>query len=321
MPTKWIAAGAALVVVIVVCLVIVLLAVASDRSTTTVEPTTSTSSSTTSTTPRPTPSTAAEPSDVSVQLSSITVQGRDRTALEIAPAQVAPGTRLPVVVVLHGLGVNAQAMSRTADWRGAVARDGFLAVFPQGVSDSWNLGPCCPPANLLGVPDRAYLDALVAELVARDDVDAERMYLTGFSNGALMVYRYACDRPEVFAAVAPMAGSNVTGCAPPQPVSLLHQHGDADLVVPYGGGIGLGSLVSSAPFPAVRSSVGAWAAADGCSEPPAVSEGDGVVRTQWSTCADGARVELVTVPGKGHDWLTTPNHDPLEEMLTFFGLT
>ena len=151
----------------------------------------------------------------------------------------------------------------------------FIAVFPQGVNDSWNMGPCCPPANLIGVADPAFLDALVADMIDRDDVDESRMYLTGFSNGALMVYAYACDHPEVFAAVAPMAGTNVTGCRPDRPVSLLHQHGDADLVVPYGGGVALGSLVSSAPFPSVEDSVAAWAAADGCSAEPTVVHGRG----------------------------------------------
>jgi polyhydroxybutyrate depolymerase len=212
-------------------------------------------------------------------------------------------------------------MTRVADWRGAVAADRFVAVFPQGLANSWNLGPCCPPANLVGTDDRAFLDVLVETVRGRDDVDPERTYMTGFSNGALMVYAYTCQRPGVFAAIAPMAGSNVTGCRPTEPISLLHQHGDADLVVPYNGGLGIGSLISSAPFPPVRDSVGAWAVADGCSSTPSVSEEADVVRTEWDGCADGTRVELVTVPGKGHDWPRRGDYDPLEELLGFFGIS
>jgi polyhydroxybutyrate depolymerase len=319
--TKWIVAGLVLGGVVVVSLIVLVASLRDGGSTRAVESTSTSSSSTTtptSTAPDQRP-TSTEPEDVAVETLELRVGGAERTSIVISPA--APSAQpVPVVVVLHGLGVNAQAMSRTAAWREAVARDGFVAVFPQGTNNSWNMGPCCPPANLTGVADRAFLDALVAELTSRPEVDTERMYLTGFSNGALMVYTYGCEHPEVFAAIAPMAGTNVTGCRPAVPLSLLHQHGDADLVVPYGGGVALGSLVSSAPFPPVQDSVAAWAAADGCDAEPLVTPGPDVVRTVWSGCADGTRVELVRVTGKGHEWLRAGSYDPLEELLDFFGI-
>ncbi len=321
-PTKWIVAGLVLGGVVVISLIVLVASLRGGEGTGTVEPTTtSTTVPSTSSSQPPGRPTTTEPEDVVVETLTLQVGGATRTSTVISPVDVTPGEQLPAVLVLHGLGVNASAMSRTADWRAAVADDRFIAVFPQGVNDSWNMGPCCPPANLIGVADRAFLDALVADMVDRDDVDGSRLYLTGFSNGALMVYAYACDHPEVFAAVAPMAGTNVTGCRPDRPVSLLHQHGDADLVVPYGGGVALGSLVSSAPFPSVEDSVAAWAAADGCSAEPTVVTDADVVRTEWSGCADGTRVELVKVPGKGHVWLTKGNYDPLTELLDFFGLS
>ena len=322
--TKWIVAGLVLGGVVVISLIVLVAALRDGGGTGTAGPTTTSTTATPTSRPGSTTAdrpTTTEPVDVSVEPLSLRVGGVQRTSTVISPTDASPDEQLPVVVVLHGLGVNANAMSRTADWRGAVARDRFIAVFPQGVNDSWNMGPCCPPANLIGVADLAFLDALVADLTARSDVDDERMYLSGFSNGALMVYTYACTRPEVFAAVAPMAGTNVTGCRPTRAVSLLHQHGDADLVVPYGGGVALGSLVSSAPFPAVEDSVAAWASADGCAADPVVRTDAEVVRTEWSGCADSTRVELVKVPGKGHVWLTKGSYDPLEELLGFFGLS
>ncbi len=319
-PTKWIVTGLVLGGAAVILLVVLLASLRGGGGTEQVDVTTTTRSVAPTTRPATRSSTTA-PSDVDESKVTLQVGGTARAATVVAPIDVAPGERLPTVVVLHGLGVNAMAMSRVADWRGAVAEDNFIAVFPQGVSDSWNLGPCCPPANLLGVPDMAFMDSLVAELGRRDDVDPARMYLTGFSNGALLVYRYACEHPGTFAAVAPMAGTNVTGCRPDRPVSLLHQHGDADLVVPYRGGVALGSLLSSAPFPPVEDSVAAWAAADGCAtDPTVVTEGQ-VVRTRWKGCGDDTRVELVRVPGKGHEWPTVDGYDPLTELLGFFGIT
>ena len=293
-----------------------------DEGTRQVESTTTTSDRPASSTVTTDPATTGptEPADVEVTDEAVQMGATSRTYKVIAPLDVGADERLPLVVVLHGLGLDAQGMSRAADWRGAVAADRFVAVFPQGVSNSWNMGPCCPPANLLGVPDLAFLDRVFEQMTARSDIDAARLYLTGFSNGALTVYTFACTRPGLLAAIAPMAGTNITGCKPEQPLSLLHQHGDADLVVPYEGGLAIGSLVSSAPFPPVEDSVAAWAAADGCAAGPARSDEDGVERVEWSGCADGTEVQLVRIPGKGHEWLRLPSFEPLDELLSFFDI-
>ncbi len=236
----------------------------------------------------------------------------------LSPADVAPGEQLPVVVVLHGLTVDSDTMSRAADWRGAVARDRFVAVFPQGVFDSWNAGPCCPPASALGSDDLGYLDEVVRQVDTRADVDPGRRYLTGFSNGGVMSYAVACARPGVYAAVAPMAGSNLADCTPEEPVSLLHVHGDPDPVVPYDGRPTLSQILSSAPFPRVPDSVAEWARASGCAgAPERVEETPGVVRQVWSGCGEGARVELLTHPGNQHRWPNAPL-DGLDAVLRFF---
>ena len=129
------------------------------------------------------------------------------------------------------------------------------------------------PANLLGVADRAFLGDLVSELAARPDVDAERVYLTGFSNGALMVYALACELPGRSRRSRPWPAPTYRAAHRPEPRRLLHQHGP-DLIVPDGGGWRW-SLLSS-PFLVVPHSVAAMAAADGRAPEPRSSQGDGV---------------------------------------------
>ena len=123
-----------------------------------------------------------------------------RPYLVYSPADADPVERLPMVMVLHGRGVTSQQMAREVDWKSAVATDRFVAVFPQGVLDSWNAGPCCPPASALGTNDVGFLDRVVAAVSERPDVDSARRYLTGFSNGGIMTYEMACERSEEFAA-------------------------------------------------------------------------------------------------------------------------
>jgi hypothetical protein len=51
-----------------------------------------------------------------------------------------------------------------------------------------------------------YLDDLLKEILSEYRVDAQRIYLTGLSMGGEATYRYALHRPELFAAMAPLAG-------------------------------------------------------------------------------------------------------------------
>lgn len=244
-----------------------------------------------------------------------------REYLTVVPKDVAAGERLPVVLVLHGLGVDRTQMLNTADWRGAVARDRFVAVFPQGFANSWNLGPCCPPSNLLGIDDIGFIDQVMGQVKALPEVDPGRLYVTGFSAGGLMAYAVVCARPGVYSGVAPIGGSNILGCKPSQPISLLHQHSDPDPVVPYNGGLGLGQIVSSAPLPSVPDTVAAWAAADGCDPEPTSHAGpSGDQHFDWKGCDRETSVSLVRLPGLGHEWPKLGSYDGLTEILKFFGL-
>ncbi len=321
----WILGGAVAVLAVAVVALVLVLVLRDDGGGSTTEtsnPSTSTTVRAPSTTaPKGPVSTVVTPSGT-VRLTTVTLhQGAvPRQYLVISPVSVPSTTRMPAVMVLHGLGIDRTGMSKAADWYGAVARDHFLAVFPQGILNSWNVGPCCPPASLAKVDDIGFLDDVVDQLKARPDVDADRLYLTGFSNGGIMVYAMACADPGTFAAVAPMAGTNLTKCSPKQPVSLLHMHGDPDPVVPYDGRATLSQLLSSAPFPPVPETVAAWAEADGCDADPTTTTAPGpVTTTRWSGCGDDVQVELITYPGNGHAWPKKPV-DGLTELLRFFDL-
>jgi predicted peptidase len=93
----------------------------------------------------------------------------------------------------------------------------------------------------------AYLDKLMNEILADYRVDPQRIYLTGLSMGGEATYRYALHRPELFAALAPLAafdpkylpGSTLEGFKPfTQPWNRIAEipvwavHGSADPVVP-----------------------------------------------------------------------------------------
>lgn len=244
-----------------------------------------------------------------------------REYLVLRPSWATEGVDLPLVVALHGLATDRWAMVDVADWRGTVQQRGFVAVFPQGLANSWNSGECCIPSSLLGTNDIGFLDSVIAAVQKSEPIDPDRVYVTGFSAGGLMTYRYGCERADRLAGIAPMAGSNLSGCVPGRPLSLLHQHSDPDPVVPYDGGFGVGQLLSSGGLPSVPDSVAKWATAVGCGPSAAPEDvSTGVLLTRWDGCPSGTSVELVRISGIGHEWPRTKNYDGLAETLDFFGI-
>jgi polyhydroxybutyrate depolymerase len=123
------------------------------------------------------------------------------------------------------------------------------------------------------------------------------------SNGAMMTLRLGCQT-ELFAAIAPVAGTLLADCSQATPTSLLQIHGTADDRVPYDGGPGKGVTPSGAPMvdgPSVVSVNSTWRAIDNC-EGPTSTTTRGNVSNQVAACPDDRTVELITIAGAGHQW-------------------
>ncbi len=108
---------------------------------------------------------------------------------------------LPVVVMLHGGGGRGQGAARETGWDAKADEAGFLAVFPDAVPSDplkpakfggnpqlWNDGSGRFEAGQNGVDDVGFLRVMLSELSATFTVDSRRIYFTGFSNGAEVVF-------------------------------------------------------------------------------------------------------------------------------------
>lgn len=223
------------------------------------------------------------------------VGGAERDYRLYVPENVADEPAL--VVMLHGGVGSASQAERAYGWNDEADAAGFLVAYPDGLSRTWNAGDCCGGAEREDVDDVAFLTALVAALQQEFGVSPDRTFATGMSNGAMMTYRMACET-DVFAAIAPVAGTIVTTCDDPAPASVLHIHGLADSQVRMDGepGDGIGD-VDGMP---VADAVDVFRAAAACDD-PVVTEAPPVT-TSASECADGRRVVLMTVADAGHQW-------------------
>ena len=235
--------------------------------------------------PAAAPSTGPAPAPGDHRL-SLEVGGKKRTYLLHAPPGYRGDRPVPLVIALHfypGTGADLKAMvglDAKAD------RDGYLVAYPDGYGAGFNALICCG-----GEDDVAFLRALTEHLVAQWKADADRVYLTGISNGGDMSFRAAVEATGVFAAIgvvsAGLAGPRAAAAdfVPKSPVSVVTVIGALDR-----------------HFTAFETGLAQWRERLKCvpaSAPPAPAR---TVRRSTARCADGSDVDVYVVTDMGHAW-------------------
>jgi polyhydroxybutyrate depolymerase len=223
--------------------------------------------------------------------------GQDRTYRLHMPAGLSGSARL--VVVLHGGFGSADQAERAYGWDQLADSTKFAVIYPDGVRRAWNVdgGGCCGKPARENIDDVAFISAAVADVARHIGIDASRVYATGMSNGAIMSYTLACST-SLFAAIGPVAGTQLATCTSPRPVSVMAIHGTADPMIPYGGGPGHGfAHINGPPVPDLNA---LWRKTDRCQPPTEAT--DGPVTTSTAACAEGRSVVLITVADGGHRW-------------------
>jgi len=167
------------------------------------------------------------------------VEGVKREALVFSPAPAALAIKHPLVFVFHGHGGAMQTASIGAHiqtlWPEAVVvyPQGLLTpskVDPQGQRPGWQV-----TAGQTGLGDRdlKFFDAMLVTLRQKYTIDDERIYSTGFSNGAIFSYLLWAERGKTLAAFGICAGR----LWPPEQLTearaVLVIGGEADPVLPF----------------------------------------------------------------------------------------
>jgi polyhydroxybutyrate depolymerase len=160
------------------------------------------------------------------------------------PAGLGEQERRPLLVYLHGLG----GSGRDTFYHSQLAEFGrtkrVFVVAPDGARDSvgrrfWNAHPACCDFDHSGRDDVARLDQLIGQLLAREPIDPQRVFVIGFSNGGFMAHRLACRSGHRLAGIVSIAGAGPPEseqCRSEGSLRVLEIHGDADQVVHYQGG-------------------------------------------------------------------------------------
>ena len=146
----------------------------------------------------------------------------------MSPAKVQSGVRYPLVVFLHGAGQRGDDNERQ------------LLGLPEQMADAeWRkrfpcflLAPQCPTQSSWTSLDDELID-LIGDVMKRQPIDPERVYLTGLSMGGFGCWTLAAREPDRFAAVVPICGGGDPKSAKRLiDVPIWAVHGDADKAVP-----------------------------------------------------------------------------------------
>jgi polyhydroxybutyrate depolymerase len=237
------------------------------------------------------------------------VNGLNRSYIvNLPPAYYEDTTTYAMVIGLHGTGGNAKQFEEAYGFSKKADEAGFIAVYPNGVvSDraislrTWNAGSCCDFAMKNGIDDVAFISNLIDKMTASYRIDHRRVYVTGMSNGGMMLYRLAAELSNKIAAIAPVSGSMVYSPAAGQarPMPILHLHSVLDQIVPYNGG----SNRFGYYFPPVDSVLRVWAQRDRCiADEQVLVDDERYKLVQWvNENGDPFIVHYVTKDG-GHSW-------------------
>ena len=265
--------------------------------------------------------------------------------------------KLPLVINLHALGSNAPLQELYTDFDYLANSKKFMVVYPNGEANavlptkkeglfqpftknfagflngfsedlmifkSWNAGGCCASASGK-IDDIGYLRNLV-NYIKHDmsqynfELDMEKIYVTGMSNGGFMAHRVACEMSDIIAAAAPVAGplsntkvssegyprdSDPFECNPERPVPILHIHSKNDPAVPFEGS-------KEFDFPSVSSTIETWKRINNVEDATAQitynDKGSTDLLTSPTQCTPAfapgtsSTVELCVIDSKGHCW-------------------
>ena len=257
---------------------------------------------------------------------TLTHQGVERH-FYLRNVEAAAAGPAPLVVSLHGYRSVERALAERKDLSGiawdaldrVADREGFVTAYPHAWLGRWSMFEGLEDTRLEDgrtVDDAGFIAVLLSHLVDVGLADAERVYLTGFSDGAIMTYRLLCTAGMPFAAAAPGGGSmhepHRDTCAAEGPVPIMVIAGTHDAILPYDGW-----LFETGREISIPETMEHFRLLNGCTgqkgrllEDRHMWDDSRVLEMYWTGCAVENTVKLLKVKGGGHNW---PSYDSLPD--------
>lgn len=264
--------------------------------------------------------------------STLSWQGVQRSYITYLPANYPSGGPYPVLVACHPGLSNGTQHAAASGWHLVGDTAGFITVYPNAMPPGGNPGAGLwnaydQPSSVAQYDDVGFLLRMLDTLAALHPVDTCRIYFSGFSSGAMMTFRMACDAAHRIAAIAPVSGGWGYGadgscddgqcngdpagtcgwnmayvdCFPQRALPVAFMKGSLE----------------GDNFPTCRATTDSlqrafWPNFLDCALPVVDTvqrAGKNIVRERWNDCVPGSAYHFYTVLGNSHQW-----HQPATAM-------
>jgi len=229
----------------------------------------------------------------------------------------------PVVIVLHGGTQTAEEVWTQTSLPTLGERDKFIVVAPNAVGKHWNDGR---GATLAGdrpsnADDVGFLKQVIVDLIAKNNGDANAIFMIGPSNGGFMTMRFVCEASELLRAagnvISTLPVNQQQSCAAKKPLPWISMNGMADPIVPFKGAAA-GTIRNGQKQPALLSADATfafWVDRDHCSAQLQTAEishrspqdKTSAEKRTRTNCAGGPACVYYVFESAGHTW---PNTQP-----------
>ncbi len=237
---------------------------------------------------------------------TITHNGIQRGYILYIPANYTGSTSVPLVLNYHGFTSNGNQQMWYGDFRSIADTAGFIIAHPEGTllagDTHWNVGGWTTGST---ADDVGFTAALIDSLSAIYNINQNKVYSTGMSNGGFMSFLLACELSDRITAIASVSGSmtpeTYTACNPQHPMPILQIHGAIDATVPYNGAAWTWSIDNTMQY---------WVSHNNCSTSPttialantSTNDGSTVEHIIYNGGDNGATAEHMLVTGGAHTW-------------------
>ena len=266
------------------------------------------------------------PEDPNTHIRNIIFDGIDRSYRIHIPENLSINNEPSLLFVLHGGGGDAEGMELLVTQGGfnkISDENNLIVVYPNGYEKNWNDGRNKnDSSHQENIDDVGFISQIIDDLIQEFNIDQNKVYCTGISNGAMMSYRLSLDISEKIAAIAPVAGSIPVEIFPEEtggiPVSICIIFGTSDPLVPFEGGIvgtknnPRGTVIS------VPKSIDYWVNRNNCDKTPDsinlpnenIFDLCRVRKDTYANGTNGTEVVFFEIARGGHTWPGGPQYLP-----------
>ena len=221
---------------------------------------------------------------------------------------------LPLVMVFHGGGGDAEGMARLTKFGKLADKENFIVVYPNGFNKNWGdgrIGKKLP----MDRDDVKFISYLLDTLKEKYNFDTTCVFSTGISNGGFFSIYLAYKMPSRIRAIAPVTAnipeSYSDNFKTVPPVSIMLINGTDDPLVKYDGGfVGFSEESERGKSISTDETIKKWMKNNECSSSRKIEEMDDknirddckATRYTYYRCKNRTRVVLIKIQGGGHTW-------------------